>query len=456
LRLLGVVVAALVLAPAAAADVRYGVADDFGKYSEDGGEWFYSQLATLGAADNRVTVVLEPGQAAISDDDDVRLKRIGVSSRRHGVRLVLAVYARRFSDYSPDAICGNAERAVDVSGARHVIVGNEVNKGLDPATYVSVLGACMDRLGPRGVTVIGGALSARKTTAASMSPLEYIAAMGRAYKAQPAFHARQAPLMHRLAVNPYPNPERRSQGIDAGYDWPGAGVTQLARIYQAFEDAFAGTAQPTFGNGLLLWITEYGHESTPGEAQAHLYRGTEVSQTVSEQEQAQLYGDWLRYVACDPLIEAAYTFLLVGEADLGGAGLGQTSLLHPELSRKPSYEAVRGVLSATGGRCTGAVRAWSPATGVVGASSRTLTRVVGKQRFSRIEFSADEGVRFQLKVQRDGKTVLSKSGEIRTTARNVLAAQATPRQIGRGRYQLRLTDLGSARVSLLTGVVPSR
>ena len=53
---LAAVAAAATCAPTAHADLAVGVADDRGKYAEDGGASFFGTLRELGLSENRMTV----------------------------------------------------------------------------------------------------------------------------------------------------------------------------------------------------------------------------------------------------------------------------------------------------------------------------------------------------------------------------------------------------------------
>jgi hypothetical protein len=80
--------------------------------------------------------------------------------------------------------------------------------------------------------------------------------------------------------------------------------------------------------------------------------------------------------------------------------------------------------------------------------------VRGKQKFTQVLFSADEGMSWQLVVKSGAKTLLSKSGSTDTTARNMLAGQDVPKKIGGAKYTLTMTAATNpSRKSVLTGTV---
>ena len=80
----------------------------------------------------------------------------------------------------------------------------------------------------------------------------FLEGVGAAYRAS----GRTRPLMDEFAYHPYPRTDTDS--LTEGFLWPNAGVTNLGRIKQAVWDAFHGTAQPTFEDGLRLRLDEVG------------------------------------------------------------------------------------------------------------------------------------------------------------------------------------------------------
>ena len=62
-------------APARPGPLVTGVADDYGKYSADGGASFFSTLRSAGMSTNRMTVLWQPGQTTVSATDAAFLDR---------------------------------------------------------------------------------------------------------------------------------------------------------------------------------------------------------------------------------------------------------------------------------------------------------------------------------------------------------------------------------------------
>ena len=62
--------------------------------------------------------------------------------------------------------------------------------------------------------------------------------------------------MGELAYHPYPR--RDTDPLSSGILWPNAGATNLDRVKQVVWDAFNGTAQKTFEDGLRVRLDEVG------------------------------------------------------------------------------------------------------------------------------------------------------------------------------------------------------
>src|SRR5438105_13784501 len=91
--------AALALA-GAASSTTFGVADDAGKYANDGGASFFSTLNDLGMTENRVAVLWDPASPT-TITDQAFLDRSVPQAVARGIDLVLDVYpakARALAD----------------------------------------------------------------------------------------------------------------------------------------------------------------------------------------------------------------------------------------------------------------------------------------------------------------------------------------------------------------------
>ena len=369
--------------PAAAAP-RFGIADDAGKYADDGGPAFFERIRALGMTDNRITILWHPDRPA-TIVERAFLDRAVPAATAEGVRIVFHVYPAQ-----PRGLTAAPVRQVQFArflrqlaraypDVREFVVGNEPNqprfwqpqftsagRGASARSYATLLAASYDALkavSPE-IKVIGLGLSGRGNDVpyarsnASTSPVRFLRDLGAAYRAS----GRKKPLMDELGVHPYPRSDRDS--VLTGDRWPRAGLVNLGRVKQAFWDAFAGTAQPTVEDGLKLRIDEIGWQVAVPESRADAYTGRETSSVTSEPAQAANYVKLVQLAVCDPSISGLYLLHLKDDPDLERF---QSGLERADGSRRPAFAAVRqAVLRARRG-CAGKRIAWRHATTVVGA-----------------------------------------------------------------------------------------
>jgi hypothetical protein len=376
-------VCALMLTASAPA-VDFGANDDRGKYAPDGGVGFFGQMASAGLRQNVMTVRFQPS-APMTIPDKSFLDTAVPTAVAAGIAPAFAVYPYPPSEIeagaaTPAAFAGWLETlARTYPQVRTYIVGNEPNLNsfwrpqgdgaggiLSAASFGPFLAAGYDVLKgvSPNVTVLGLGLSPRgdDSPAASgkTSPVHFLAALGEWYRAS----GRTAPLMDGLSYHPYPNPSDFTVPFSFAYGWPSASVQELDRIRQALWDAFHGTAQPTTANGLKLYLDEVGWQV---DTSAHAgYEGSENVAVASEAAQAAIYAELVRYVVCDPDVAQVNFFGYYDERDRGG---WQSALRRADGSERASHGTVADAIAATGGRCGGAMRSWSPARGVIGASA---------------------------------------------------------------------------------------
>jgi hypothetical protein len=371
-------------APAAnAADV--GANDDTGKFAADGGDAFYARMAALGLRQTILTVRWRPSEPEAIQHAEF-LDRAVPAATAHGIRVVFAVYP-----YPPRELASGlatpsgfaayltllAERYPDV---RQYVVGNEPNqpafwrpqlqpktgKVLSAARFGTFLAAGYDALkaADPSITVVGVGLSPRGNDNAaaksnvSTSPVRFLATLGAWYRRS----GRAKPLMDGLSYHPYP--WSAADAPNRSYAWPNAGFADLARIKQAFWDAFQGTAQPTTVDGLGLYLDEVGWQvDTSAESG---YTGLENVPTTGERRQAAIYGRLVRESACDPDVEQLNFF---GFYDDSARDSGFQSALHRlDGTPRPSAGAVAAAIRATEGGCSGMPVRWRPARTPSGAS----------------------------------------------------------------------------------------
>src|SRR5918911_1020374 len=100
----------------AASSTVFGVADDAGKYAEDGGNSFFSSLNDLGMTENRVTVLWDPAKPTTITDQAFLDRSIPQAVAR-GIDLVFDIYpakARALAD-TPNGVQLFAQFAAGVA-----------------------------------------------------------------------------------------------------------------------------------------------------------------------------------------------------------------------------------------------------------------------------------------------------------------------------------------------------
>jgi hypothetical protein len=382
---------ALVLAPAASADIRVGASDDHPKNVAEAAR-FYDTMKDVGLSENRVTLLWDAAHPTAVEEEAGIADAIDRAAA-DGVKITLALYpakARSLSDSSSNRarfVAWTAIVARAFPGVKDIIVGNEPNKSRfwQPqflargkaaacAAYEPVLAASYDAIKAvdTSISVIGVGLGPRGTDNPrapgnlSISPVRCIRDIGRTYRKS----RRKKPIMDALSYHPYPNAS--TDKMETGYSWPNAGIPNLDRIKQAVWDAFNGTAQPTFPEAgmprgpvrtLKLRLNEVGWQVAIPPASRDAYFGKESVVTTDEGTQAAIYGNLVPYLACDPAVESVLFFNLVDEANLDR---WQSGLLRADWTRRPSYSIVRGAISAGLSHCTGRQVQWRHAYKPVG------------------------------------------------------------------------------------------
>ena len=377
---------ALAAAAPAASAPRFGIADDAGKYADDGGRAFFGRIGSLGMTDNRVTILWHPDRPD-TIVERAFLDRAVPTSVQRGIRLVFHVYPAQ-----PAGLTASADRPEQFAGflrllartypeVREYVVGNEPNqprfwqpqftpsgRGTAAAAYAAQLARSYDALKEVNPTikVIGLGISGRGNDSAlarsnaSTSPVRFLRDLGAAYRAS----GRTAPLMDELGVHPYPRSDRDSPLT--GDRWPRAGMVNLGRIKQAVWDAFAGTAQPTVEAGLKLRIDEIGWQVAVPASRAGAYVGSESVRTTSERAQAANYVKLVQLAACDASVSGLYLLHLQDDPDLERF---QSGLMRADGSRRPAYEAVRKAVARARRGCIGRRVVWRHTNKVVGVKA---------------------------------------------------------------------------------------
>ena len=383
--------AALAVAPPAAADLAVGAADDHAKASPEVATRFYEAMQDVGLTEDRITLVWDATSPTTIQEEETTRQAIELAAA-HGVHVTLAIYPARAR-----AITASPRAAAEFVSfvqlvaqtypqVKDFIVGNEPNKArfwqpqytkrkaVACAAYEPVLAASYDALKAvdPAITVIGIGLGPRGTDNPlapgnlSISPVRCIRDIGRAYRAS----RRKRPIMDELSLHPHPN-ESIDQ-LETGYTWPNVGIPNLARIKQTMWDAFHGTAQPTFEEAgmprgpvrtLKLRLNEVGWQVSIPPASRGAYFGRESVVTTDEGTQAAIYGNLIPLMACDPAVKSVLFFNLVDESDLDR---WQSGLMRADWTLRPSYAIVKGSIAAGQTRCSGRRVAWRHANRPVG------------------------------------------------------------------------------------------
>jgi len=407
--------------PARAAS--FGANDDTALFQADGGAAYFRQMAALGLAQTVLTVRFAPS-APTAIDEATRLDAVVRNATAAGLRVVFAVYPYPPRELqagmgSPQAFAtwlgGVAVRYPQV---RQFTVMNEPNQtaflrpqfsaartNVSAATTGVYLAAAYDALKAvdPAIEVIGVGLSPRGNddprapSNVSTSPVRFLAALGRWYRAS----GRTQPLMDGFSFHPYP--VQATDPVDKPYVWPNAGLANLGRIKQALWDAFDGTPQPTTVGGLKLYLDEVGWQvDTTGLAG---YVGRENVPVTDEASQAAIYGQLVRLAACDTDVAEVNFFGFYDDRRRTGF---QAGLYRADGTPRPSASAVEtaiGETTLTG--CSHFQPPWAPAAGVVGADlvrSRALGRTTavagGSPTTVAVAFDVAEGARVTATLER--------------------------------------------------------
>src|SRR5438874_3891114 len=361
--------AALVLT-GAASGTTFGVADDAGKYAEDGGAGFFTMLTQLGMTENRIAVFWDPSQPD-TIVDQAFLDRAIPQAQRRGIDVMFAIYplkARALVD-TPNGVQLFAQYAAKVAErypyVRKMICLNEGNQprfhqpqfddagnGISGYVQEQAMAACYDALKAvdPGIDVIAFGLSPRgnddfdAVSNVSHSPIRFLKEVGDAYRAS----GRTTPIAVDVSIHCYPNLNTDAPSI--GYAWPKVGCVNLDRFKQAWWDAFHGTAQPLFRETgqtedpfVRIFVDEVGYQARVAPEKAALYSGAENVPVVDEATQGAYYAQLIALMACDPNVALLNFFHAVDESNLAA---WQSGVVLPDGSRRASFGIVKDAILA--------------------------------------------------------------------------------------------------------------
>lgn len=386
-RFLAVAAGALALiCTGAASAATIGFSEDGTKYADDGGAKLFTEMNKLGPTMNRVVVLWDATQPTVIQDQAFLDRMIPVAKAKN-IEIVFAIYPSKPSQApttqaTADSFCAYAVSVMKkYTYVKKVIIGNEPNQPrfwqpiwngsqpASPAAMEGVLASCYDQLKAfdSSIDVIGAGLSPRgnddssASSNASISPVRWIAALGKAYKSS----GRTKPLFDEFSWHCYPNVN--TDDVETGYAWPNTGCVNAARIKLALYDAFHGTAQPQlpayspdttgtdlFGNTSRMFIDETGYQVDTSSLSG--YTGNENVPTVSEAQQAINYEKYVHLANCEPTLTAFNIFHIIDEQDRAGI---QSGVLRLDFSERPSAtdatNSVQHAMTADGGSCKGGV-----------------------------------------------------------------------------------------------------
>jgi hypothetical protein len=365
MRLLVVVVAMLVLAPAALAGPsrRVGAVEDAAIWQDPAGEMDLAKLAGFDSI--RMTAQWTAGATILPPGQVSRLQTAALFASMRGLNPIVSIYNPGGSSTPTDP----SARAQFVEFAKTVvtalpwvstfIVGNEPNSsvywqpqfdasGGDAAaqSYEQLLAATYDgiKAARPTATVIGGALDPRGTddpsgAHASHSPTTFIRDLGLAYRAS----RRTAPLMDIFDEHVYADTSALPPSMPHGGTTIAEG--DYAKLVALLGKAFDGTAQR--GSTLPIFYGEYGVETAIPADKAAQYAGSEAQKTVDEATQARYYAEAFRLALCQPNVVGIMVFHVVDERPLGA---WQSGPFYADGSPKSSVPAIRtAALAARGG-----------------------------------------------------------------------------------------------------------
>lgn len=409
--------------------LELGIASEEPKWDADGGHRYYSALADLGLTTSRLAITWDPAQPLTIFERSLFDSRLPQAAAR-GIDVSLVITASHPSVLSDQVYRELLPGFLQLLARTYpqittYVIGNEPNdshfwrpqfgpngRPVSPAAFVDLLARSYDALkavNPE-IRVSAGGLVARGNdnpyapSHISISPVRFIAAMGQAFRAS----GRAAPIMDEVSFHPYPH--RAQDGLLKSYAWPNAGIADLDRIKQAYWDAFRDTGQPTFESGLSFNLDETGWQVGIAPEQSASYGGRELSSVTDEPSQAQIYGQMIRYLACDPSVRSALIYRLTDDADLAQ---WQSGLIRADGSRRASYESVRKAVAQTGGRCAGQMRSFRHAVAVIGArpTFRLGHRPAQSTGFG-FTITAEENASVEATIMKGGTPVAASSSKL--------------------------------------------
>jgi hypothetical protein len=431
-------------------------------------------MTDVGLEELRITVLWDPANPTTITNEAYVASMLPVATLR-GVRVVFSVQSvkARSVTGTPNGAqqfaAFVAQLATTFPTVKDFIVGNEPNlsyfwqpqftggRSASPAAYQALLARSYDALKAVSPTnnVIGLGLSPRGNDLPnapaniSHSPVKFLRGLGAAYRAS----GRRKPLMDMLAFHPYP--KRDQDPLAKGYPWPNAGIPNLGRIKQAFFDAFHGTPQKTFEQGLKMKLDEIGWQVGVVPGAQGSYFGEESITPTDEGTQAAIYAALLRQVACDPSVDSVLFFGFQDEPNLMR---WQSGLMRADGTKRASYDSVKATLTLTGGRCMGRMQGWRHSMELEGVSAKffKLNRLPSRANSWSLIARAEEDALFDAGIHRFkgrlGPRVLVKTGRLEGHMGRLVRLPSRRLRPGRYVFSIRFrAEMNPARTMRLTG-----
>lgn len=349
-RLLPVVLAVLALAPAASASpgLRLGFDDDTLKWmTRPNG--VVGVHRDLGVQTTRITIPWRRGELRPRPVSQTYLSR-AAKAIVLGQDIVIAVYGP-----AKEAPVDAVSRSQYCSYVHHVlavipkivgvVIWNEANsprywpQAAGAPAYERLLAKCWDTLHR-----LRHPVNMIDSTASHYDPAGFIRTLGDVYRAS----GRLRPIVDTFGHNPYPETAAESPWVrHPSTDTIGQG--DYDKLLDALRTAFQFTGQPVpSAERPILWYLEDGFQTAVPPLLRHLYTGRENDPFVvppigDGTTQAAQLRDAVFLAYCQPAVSAFFNFELIDEHRLVG---WQSGLLYTNGTRKPSFLAFRGVVSA--------------------------------------------------------------------------------------------------------------
>jgi hypothetical protein len=438
-----------------------------------------ADVRALGLGGFRVTLSWASGQTQMTRADIADFD--AMTQAAAGLRIVVTVYGKAaaapLDDAGRDTYCAYVRDLLTrYPSIGDVVIWNEPNLGFfwqpqfnpdgtsaAPAAYEALLARCWDVLHAfrPGVNVImttspSGNDNPAAASNVSHSPGAFVRKLGAAYRAS----RRTKPIFDTAGHNPYGFDSAESpwqQHLAPGHVAEG----DLDRLVRAFDDGFAGTAQPVPSKCAAgsqgcapVWYLEAGYQTVPDAAHQALYTGQEndahsipaaAGDAAYGPTQATQLLEGIELAYCQPVVGAFFNFLLRDEPNLAR---WQSGVLWADGSRKPSFDALQQVVAQVrGGRINCARLQAVHSTPIAPAGDALIERIEWSPMTAFSVFNEIWGFSIDVRADATYRATLlpvSRGAHVRLTAAGTLK-RARPRalqfgfvRLEKGRYRIKV------------------